>query len=142
MAECGKLTSSDHLANPVVQAADKPELLFLLSVSVIWGVPHHLHEMVFMLLHSQCTLGHGTEVLGLLDENLLGHVLVAECLSKLIPRDVRQIGVLVTIAVPPRLCRSLPLVHSDGDTLLVIAVGEVVLRLNDPEPVISIHWVF
>ena len=93
VAECGKLTSSDHLANPVVQAAEKPELLLLFCVSVIWGVPHHLHEMAFILLHSHRTLGHGTEVLGLLDENLLGHVLVAECLSKLIPRDVRRIGV-------------------------------------------------
>ena len=93
MAECGKLTSSDNLAKHVVQAAEKLELLFLLSVSVIWGIPHHLHEMAFILLHSHRTLGHGTEVLGLLDENLLRHVLVVECLSKLIPRDVRRIGV-------------------------------------------------
>ena len=107
MAECGKLTSSDHLANPVVQAVDKPELLFLLSVSVIWGVPHHLHEMVFMLLHSQCTLGHGTEVLGLLDENLLRHVLVMECLSELLPVDVSGVYVGVAVAVSPGLNRSL-----------------------------------
>jgi hypothetical protein len=107
VAECGKLTSGDHLANPMVQAAEKPELLLLLSVSVIWSIPHHLHEMALILLHSHRTLGHGTEVLGLLDENLLGHVLVTECLSKLIPSDVRQISVRVTVAVLPRLGRTL-----------------------------------
>ena len=89
----GVLTSGHNRANLVVQAMEKPELLLLLSVSVIWGIPHHLHEVAFILLHSHRTLGHGTEVLGLLDENLLGHVLVAECLSKLISRDVRRIGV-------------------------------------------------
>ena len=31
--------------------------------------------------------------------------------------------------------------HSDGDALLVIAVGEVKLRLNDPEPVVGVHRV-
>ena len=93
VAECGKLTSGHRLAYSVVQAAVKPELLLLFGVSIIWAAPHHLHEMAFILFHSHCTLGHGMEVLGLLNENLLGHVLVTKSLRKLIPSDVSRVCV-------------------------------------------------
>ena len=72
---------------------------------------------------------------------MLRHVLVAECLSELLPSDVSGVGVGDAVAVPLGLGGSLQLVHGNGDTLLVIAVGEVELGLHAPEPVVGVHQV-
>jgi hypothetical protein len=51
----------------VVKASQEPELLLLVGVSVVGGVPHHLHEVALVLLDPQRTLSHGAELLCLLD---------------------------------------------------------------------------
>jgi hypothetical protein len=57
-------------AKPVVKASQEPELLLLVSVGVMWGVPHHLHEVALVLLDPHRTLGHGAELLCLLEQQL------------------------------------------------------------------------
>ena len=141
VAERGELASGHQLANPVVQATLEPELFLLIGVGVVGGVSHHLHEVALILFHVHGTLDHCAEILGLLDHHLLWHVLVAECLSELLPGDVSGVCVGVAVAVPPGLSGSLQLVCSNGDALLVIAFGEVNLRIDDPEPVVGVHRV-
>jgi len=67
MAEHSELASGHHMANPVVQAVVKPELLLLFGVGVVWAVPHHLHEVTLILLHLHGTLRHCAKLLSLLD---------------------------------------------------------------------------
>ena len=66
MAERSELASGHHLANPMVQAAMKPELLLLFGVGVVWGIPHHLHEVTLILLQLHGTLRHYAKLLSLL----------------------------------------------------------------------------
>jgi hypothetical protein len=51
----------------MVKASQEPEMLLLVGVGVIGGVPHHLHEVTLVLLDPHRTLGHGAEFLHLLD---------------------------------------------------------------------------
>ena len=67
MVDRSELASGHHLANPMVQAAMKPKLLLLFGVGVVWGVPHHLHEVTLILLHLHGTLRHCAKLLSLLD---------------------------------------------------------------------------
>jgi hypothetical protein len=52
----------------VVKDTQEPELLLLVGVGVVRGVPHHLHEVALILLDPHRTLGHGAELLRLLDQ--------------------------------------------------------------------------
>jgi hypothetical protein len=56
-----------HLAKAMVKASQEPELLLLVGVGVVGGVPHHLHEVTLVLLDPHRTLGHGAEFLRLLE---------------------------------------------------------------------------
>ena len=67
MVDRSELASGHHLANPMVQAAMKLELLLLFGVGVVWGVPHHLHEVTLILLHLHGTLRNCAKLLSLLD---------------------------------------------------------------------------
>jgi hypothetical protein len=60
------------LAKAMVKASPEPELLLLVGVGVVRGVPHHHHEVALVLLDPHCTLGHGAELLRLLDQQLTG----------------------------------------------------------------------
>jgi hypothetical protein len=77
------LARLQHLAKAVVKASQEPELLLLVGVGVVGGVPHHLHDVVLVLLDPHCTLGHGAELLRLLDQQLTRQVLLAERLVEL-----------------------------------------------------------
>jgi hypothetical protein len=57
------LTSLQSLAKAVVKASQKPELLLLVGVGVIGGIPHYLHEVTLVLLDPHRTLGRGAELL-------------------------------------------------------------------------------
>lgn len=142
VAKQRKDTPCHNLANSVVQAAVKPELLLLISVGVIWGVPHHLYEMALILFNPHYILGHGMEVLGLLDENLAGHVLVTKSLCKFIPGDVHRVGVRITVVVPTRLGKSLQLMNSECHAVFISAVGQIELCLDDLHLVVGVHGVF
>jgi hypothetical protein len=61
------LARLQSLAKAVVKASQESELLLLVGVSVVGGVPHHLHEVALVLLDPQRTLSHGAELLCLLD---------------------------------------------------------------------------
>jgi hypothetical protein len=61
------LTRLQCLAKAVVKASQELELLLLVSVGVVGGVPHHLHKVALLLLDPHRTLGHGAELLRLLD---------------------------------------------------------------------------
>jgi hypothetical protein len=133
------LTPLQSLAKVVVKATQEPDLLLLVGIGVVGGVPHHLHEVALVLLDPLRTLSHGAELLHLLDQQLAGQVLLAECLAELQPSDERWVRVGGSVVVPPSLVRTLQLVHGDGNTLRVRADGEVVLGLDHPQPVISVE---
>jgi hypothetical protein len=76
------LTMLQSLAKSVVKASQEPELLLLIGVCVVGGVPHHLHEVALVLLDPHCTLSHGAELQHLLDQQLTGEVLLAEHLAR------------------------------------------------------------
>jgi hypothetical protein len=77
------LACLQSLAKAVVKASQEPELLLLVGVGVVGGVPHHLHEVVLVLLDPHCTLRHGAELLHLLDQQFAGQVLLTERLAEL-----------------------------------------------------------
>jgi hypothetical protein len=56
------------LAKAVVKASQKPELLLLVGVGVVGGVQHHLHEVTLIHHDPHRTLGHGAELMHLLDQ--------------------------------------------------------------------------
>jgi hypothetical protein len=58
-------------------------LFLLVGVGVVGGVLHQLHEVTLVLLNPHRTLGHGAELLRLLDQQLTGKVLLAERLAEL-----------------------------------------------------------
>jgi hypothetical protein len=62
------LTLLQCLAKAMVKASQESELLLLVGVGVVRGVPHHLHEVTLLLLNPHRTLGHGAEFLRLLDQ--------------------------------------------------------------------------
>jgi hypothetical protein len=126
------LACLQSLAKAVVKASQELELLLLVGVGVVGGIPHHLHEVVLILLDPHRTLSHGAELLHLLDQQLTGQVFLAECLAKLQPGDECWVRVGGGVVVPPSLGGTLQLVRSDGDTLLVRADGEVELGLDHP----------
>jgi hypothetical protein len=95
------------LAKAIVKASQEPELLLLVGVGVVGGVPHHLHEVALVLLDPHCTLGHGAELLRLLDQQLTEQVLLAERLAELQPSDERWVWVGGGVVVPPNLGRTL-----------------------------------
>jgi hypothetical protein len=109
------------------------------TTSSTWCWCHRQRTSAFVLLHPHSSLSHGMELLGLLDEHLLGHVLLMKCPSELIPSDVRRVLVGVTVVVRPRLGESLKLVNGECDTLLVGTVSKIQLGLNHPQPVVGIH---
>jgi hypothetical protein len=67
------------LEKAVVKASQESELL-LVSVGVVGGVPHHLHEVALVLLDPH--LGR-TELLRLLDQQLTRQELLVERLVEL-----------------------------------------------------------
>jgi hypothetical protein len=71
------------LVKAVVKASQELELLLLVGVGVVGGVPHHLHEVALVLLDPHRTLSHDVELLRLLDQQLAGQVLLAECFTEL-----------------------------------------------------------
>lgn len=95
----------------MVKAAVEPELLLHIGDGLNGGVPHHFCEVALVILHPHRTLEHGTKLLGLLDLNLSGHMLLTEDLGKLIPSDDCLVGVGVMAVVLPRLGRSLKLLQ-------------------------------
>jgi hypothetical protein len=62
------LTLLQCLAKAMVKASQESELLLLVGVGIVGGVPHHLHEVTLLLLDPHRTLGHGAEFLRLLDQ--------------------------------------------------------------------------
>jgi hypothetical protein len=56
----------------MVKASQEPELLLLVGVGVIGGVPQYLHEVALVLLDPHHALSHGAELLHLLDQQLIG----------------------------------------------------------------------
>jgi hypothetical protein len=133
------LTRLQSLTKAVVEASQKPELLLLVSVGVVGGVAHHLHEVVIILLHPHRTLRQGAKLLSLLDHQLAGQVLLAERLAELQPGDESWDRVVGEVVVPPRLGRTLQLLRSDGEALLVSANGEVELGLHHPQLLIGVE---
>jgi hypothetical protein len=91
----------------MVKASQEPELLLLVGVGVVGGVPHHLHEVTLVLLDPHYTLGHGAELLRLLDQQLTGKVLLTERLAELQPSDESWVRVGGSVVVPPCLGRTL-----------------------------------
>ena len=71
VAEGFVLTCLQALTKVVVKASQKPELLLFISVGVVLGIAHHLHEVPLILLDPHGTLVHGAELLSLLDHQLL-----------------------------------------------------------------------
>jgi hypothetical protein len=129
------------LAKAVVKASQKPELLLLFGVGVVGGAPHHFHEVALVLLDPHRTLGHGAELLHLLDQQLAWQVLLAERLVELQPGDESWVRVAGSVFVPPILGRTLQLVRGDGGALLVRADSEVELGLDHPHPVVDVERV-
>jgi hypothetical protein len=80
-------------------------------------------------------------LLRLLNQQLTEQVLLAECLAELRPGDECWVRVGGGVVVPPSLGRTLQLVCSDGDALLVRADGEVELGLDHPQPVVGFERV-
>jgi hypothetical protein len=66
--------------------------------------------VTLVLLDPHCTLGHGAELLGLLDQQLTGKVLLAECLVELQLGDESWVRVGGSVVVPPCLGRTLQMV--------------------------------
>jgi hypothetical protein len=126
------LARFQSLVKAMVKALQKPELLLLVGVGVIRGVSHHLHEVMLVLLDPHRTLGHGAELLRLLDQQLAGQVLIVEFPAELQPVDECWVRVAGGVVVPPRLGSTLQLVLGDGISLLVKADGEVDLGLDHP----------
>lgn len=118
----------------------EPELFLHVSV-LIGGVPHHLGGVVFILLHPHDSLGHGAKLLGLLDEYLEGDVLIPECPGKLIPSDLSGVCMVITVTIPPGFCGSQQLMDCECHALLIRAVGQIQLGLDDLQPIISVHGV-
>jgi hypothetical protein len=67
MAKGLVLTCLQRLAKAVMKASQEPELFLLVGVGVVESVPHHLHDVTLILLNPHRTLGHGAELLRLLD---------------------------------------------------------------------------
>jgi hypothetical protein len=81
------ITRLQCLAKAVVAASQELELLLLVGVGVVRDIPQHLHEVALVLLDPHHTLGHGVELLCLLDQQLAGQVLLVERLTELHPGD-------------------------------------------------------
>jgi hypothetical protein len=71
------------MVKAMVKALQELELLLLVGVGVVGGVPHRLPEVTLVLLDPHCTLGHSAELLRLLDQQLTGKVLLAERLAEI-----------------------------------------------------------
>jgi hypothetical protein len=84
-------------------------------------------------------LCHGAELLSLLDHQLSGQVLLAECLVELQTSDESWVRVAGGVIVTPRLGRTIQLVRGDGDTLLAGIDSEVELGPDYPQPVVGIE---
>jgi hypothetical protein len=134
------IAARHDLVYPLVLPPMELELFLLIGVHVVGGTPHHLGEVALVFLHPHFFLVHDTKLLCLLDEHLAGDVLFPERLSELIPSDLSWACVGVAVAVPPGLCWFHQLVDCEGHALLVRAVGQVQLDLDDLQS-INVHGV-
>jgi hypothetical protein len=66
---------------------------------------------------------------------------VTETSLELVPRDGVDIGMGVTVRLPPICCRTKELVHGKNDLLAIHALGDHELLLNSLKPVFSLHGV-
>jgi hypothetical protein len=64
---------------------------------------------------------------------------VTETSLELIPRDVVNISMGVTLRLPPICCRTKELVHGKKNLLTIRALGDHELLLNSLKPIFGLH---
>jgi hypothetical protein len=60
---------------------------------------------------------------------------------ELVPRDGVDVRMGVAVRLPPVGCRSIELVHSKKDFLVIRTLGDHELLLNLLKPIFSFYWV-
>ena len=123
------MTREGHLEACVQTLLEEVHLL-LLGVCLTGSVPHHVSEVVGVLLDLLGSLGNVVELFHFGIHHALGHVVLAEGFSELLLRDVHGVSVGVTVTVPPCACSASELVGGDPHALLISAGGEVHLLLH------------
>jgi hypothetical protein len=70
-----------------------------------------------------------------------GYIVITETSLELVPSDGVDIGVGVTVRLPPICCRTKELVHGKQNLLVIRALGDHELLLNSFKPIFSLHGV-
>jgi hypothetical protein len=128
------VTREGHLEARTQTLLEEVHLL-LLSVGLIWSIPHGAGETSGILLYLLSALGDVAELLHLGVHDTLRYMLLTERLSELSPGYAPRVLVGVTVAVPPCACSASELVSGNSHTLLISASGEVQLLLDLTQPV-------
>jgi hypothetical protein len=71
----------------------------------------------------------------------MGYIVVTEMSLELIPRDGVDIGMGVTVRLPPICCRTKELVRGKKNLLTIRALGNHDLLLNSLKPIFGLHGV-